>query len=233
MASTTTRLTWWCAPVAGGPAMPRGQLVSNSASLSAANSCCAKRLAFRPDTRIFKPVRQKLGFQRFAAWKFIKSTSISRKSVDSPKYLMNLKSSLKKSGFSLRTTGASNLACQYKHFLNTRSSYSEVGQSNCWQASNWNLGLATSGRYQWLQAIRTSNVEAGLPTLDEARRRAKREVKEPKVIHGSVKPNRIWAKAANPAAGGRCTNPPRPRRATPRHKPSDDHRSVRLRVQLL
>ncbi len=58
---------------------------------------------------------------------------------------MSLKSSMKKSGFSLRSTGASNLACQYKHFLNTLSSYSEVGQLNRWHASNWNSGLATGG----------------------------------------------------------------------------------------
>ena len=109
---------------------------------------------------------------------------------------MNLKSSLKKSGISLRTTGASNLACQYRHCLNTLSSYSEVGQWNRWQTSDWKFCLATGGNYQWPQAIRTSKVEAGLPTLAEARRpviagikRAKRErVKVLKVIHGWVKP---------------------------------------------
>jgi hypothetical protein len=58
---------------------------------------------------------------------------------------MNLKSSVKKSGFSLRTTGASNLACQYRHFLNALASYSELGQWNRWQKSNWNCWLATGG----------------------------------------------------------------------------------------
>ena len=72
---------------------------------------------------------------------------------------MNLKSSTKKSGFSLRTTGARNLACQYKQRLNTLSSYSEVGQLNRWQASTWNFSLATGGRYQWRQAIRPFNVK--------------------------------------------------------------------------
>lgn len=55
------------------------------ASLSAANSCCANLLAFRPDTRIFKPVRQKPGFPKFASRKFIRSALISRKPLDSPK----------------------------------------------------------------------------------------------------------------------------------------------------
>jgi hypothetical protein len=67
---------------------------------------------------------------------------------------MNLKSSAKKSGFNLRTTGASNLACQYKHFLNALSAYSEVGQLNRWQTSNWNSCLATGGGYHWRQAFR-------------------------------------------------------------------------------
>ena len=73
-------------PAAGRPtAMPRRQWVGKLASLSAANSCCARRLAFRPDTRIFKPVRQKLGFPKFASRKFIRSALVSRKPVDSPK----------------------------------------------------------------------------------------------------------------------------------------------------
>jgi hypothetical protein len=67
---------------------------------------------------------------------------------------MNLKSSVKKSGFSLRTTGASNLACQYKHFLNTLSSYSEVGQLNRWHTSNWKFCRATGGGCHWRQAFR-------------------------------------------------------------------------------
>jgi len=66
-------------------AMPRRQWVGNLASSSAANSCRAKLLAFRPDTRIFRVVRQKLGFPKFAFRKFIRSTPASRKSVDAPK----------------------------------------------------------------------------------------------------------------------------------------------------
>jgi len=55
------------------------------ASLWAANSRCANLFAFRPDTRISKPVRQKLGFPKFASRKFIRSALVSRKPVDSPK----------------------------------------------------------------------------------------------------------------------------------------------------
>lgn len=45
----------------------RCQLIGESSCFSVANSCCANLLALRPETRIFKPVRQKLGFPRFAA----------------------------------------------------------------------------------------------------------------------------------------------------------------------
>jgi hypothetical protein len=55
------------------------------AALSAANSCCANLLAFRPDTRIFRLVRQKPGWPKFASRKFIRSAFTSRKPVDSPK----------------------------------------------------------------------------------------------------------------------------------------------------
>jgi hypothetical protein len=58
---------------------------------------------------------------------------------------MNLKSSAKKAEFNLRTTGASNRACQYRHFLNAHASYSEAGQWNRWQKSNRNCWLATGG----------------------------------------------------------------------------------------
>jgi len=59
---------------------------------------------------------------------------------------MNLKSAAKKSGFNLRSTGASNLACQYRHFLNALASYSEAGHWNRWQKSDWNCWLATGER---------------------------------------------------------------------------------------
>ena len=49
---------------------------------------------------------------------------------------MNLKSAAKKSDFTTRNTGASNLACQYRHFLNALASYSEAGHLNRWQKSN-------------------------------------------------------------------------------------------------
>jgi hypothetical protein len=60
-------------------------IVWELASLSAAKSRCANLFAFRPDTRILKPVRQKLGFPKFASRKFIRSALISRTPVDSPK----------------------------------------------------------------------------------------------------------------------------------------------------
>ena len=64
---------------------------------------------------------------------------------------MNLKSSAKKSGFTIRTKGASKRACQYKHFLNALFSYSEDGQSSRWQKSNWNCCLVTGGQYQFME----------------------------------------------------------------------------------
>jgi thermostable 8-oxoguanine DNA glycosylase len=51
---------------------------------------------------------------------------------------MNFKSAAKKSDFTMRNTGASNLACQYRHFLKALVSYSETGQWNRWQKSKWN-----------------------------------------------------------------------------------------------
>jgi len=121
------------------------------ASRSSAKSLWASLLALRPDTRIFKSVRQEPRLNLFTSLKFITSTSASRTSVDSPKLRMNLKSSAKKPGFSLRSTGTRSFACQYKHFLNALFAYFSGGQRNRWQKSTWNCCIATTAEYHLCQ----------------------------------------------------------------------------------
>jgi hypothetical protein len=144
--ATKPRIVSWCARTNHSPICARRQSGGCMvASFSAAKIRCANLPAFRPETRNLSVVRQKFGFPKFASWKFSRSTPTSRKPVEAPRCWMNLKSSAKNWGCSLRTKGASNFACQYKHSLNTLPSYSDGGHSNRLQTSNWNFCLATAG----------------------------------------------------------------------------------------
>ena len=112
---------------------------------------------------------------------------------------MNLKSSAKKSGFSLRATGANHLACQYRHFRNALASYSEGGQQNRWQNRDWNCCVATGRVYKGCQGFRGADTRSGEASGNRANLRV--GCRGPK--SDALRPLALSASVTNNTAGGR------------------------------